>query len=385
MDVASAGRHYADQPSWISHATDAIICETGDLSLLDEVVPYSDGGEGTIWEHNLRAMEFLWNDRGEDGLSLVHCGDWNDLMDKVGEKGKGQGIWMSCALARVLKLVGRMARWRGDEKTAELCEQRHAELTEAILKHGWDGDWFIYSINDEGMRIGTKKAKEAKVFINPQSWALLSGVIDPAKYDAICRKIEPIVDTPVGPVHSWPPCTTYNPGIGQFTGTPPGFFTNGNVYCHAGCFKVAADFEAGRVEKAFDTMMRLLPSEEKSEPYAHSSGYVGPTALRMKKHVSDDCWRTGSVGWHFLNCSDRLLGFRRTLEGFHLRPLLPKKWRTVRFVRPFRGTLFDITVKRGKNPGIVVDGKPIEGDFIAVPKEGPGKKTVKIECTIKAA
>lgn len=384
MDIAAADKHYADSPSWISHATDALLCETGDLSILDHVVEYSDKGKGTIWEHNLRAMEFLWNDRGARGLSLVHYGDWNDLMDKVGVKGKGEGVWMSFALARTLKLTGKIAGWKGDKALAAKCEKRYAELKKNIMKHGWDGDHFIYSINDDGLRIGTSKAKEGRYFINPQSWAMLSGVIDAKAYDKIARKIEPIVDTPVGPVHNWPPFTNYNPGIGQLTGTPPGFFTNGNVYCHAGGFKVAADFEAGRADKAFDTFMRILPSEDKSEPYVQANGYVGPSALRMKHHVSDDPWRTGTVAWNFLNCVDRLLGFRRTLEGFHLRPLLPSNWRKgCSYVRPFRGTEFHITVLRGAKAGITVDGTAIEGDLISVPKGGLGKKKVKVVCTIR--
>ncbi|NLF32719.1 MAG: hypothetical protein GX591_17740 [Planctomycetes bacterium] len=383
MDIAAADKHYADSPSWISHATDALLRETGDLSILDQVVPYSDKGEGTVWEHNLRAMEFLWNDRGDLGLSKVHYGDWNDLMDKVGVKGKGQGVWMSFALARVLKLVGAIAEARGEKQLAATCAERYETLKKAILKHGWDGKWFLYSINDDGMPIGTSKAKEGRMFINPQSWSVLSGVVSPEEYTRIAQTLEPHVDTPVGPVHNWPPFTKYQHGIGQLTGTPPGFFTNGNVYCHAAGFKVAADFEAGRADKAFDTFMRILPAEEKGEPYAQVNGYVGPTAMRMKRHVSDDPWRTGTVAWNFLNCVDRLLGFRRQIDGVRIRPLLPSKWKQAAYQRPFRGTVFDVEIKRGTTPGVTVDGQPIEGDFIPVGPAGLGKKTVKVVCTIE--
>jgi len=382
MDIAAADKHYADSPSWISMATDAILSETGDLGILEEVVPYSDSGEATIWEHNLKAIEFLWNDRGARGLSLVHYGDWNDLMDKVGVKGKGEGIWMSFALARALKVVAKIASWRGDKATASKCNRRYAIIKKNILKHGWDGSHFLYSINDDGMPIGTKKSKEGKYFINPQSWALLSGIVDAETYTNIATKLEPIVDSPVGPVHNWPPFTKYHPGIGQLTGTPQGFFTNGNVYCHAASFKIAADFEAGRADKAFETFMRILPSAEKSEPYAQVNGYVGPSAQRVTRHVSHDPWRTGTVAWNFLNCVDRLLGFRRTLDGFHLAPMLPSKWPGASYLRPFRGTPFAVSISRGKRPHIKVDGREIEGNFIAVPKEGLVRNTVRIECVV---
>ena len=382
MDIGAADKHYADSPSWISHATDTLIRETGDLALLEEVVEYSDKGEDTVWQHNLKAMEFLWNDRGAHGLSLIHYGDWNDLIDKAGCKGKGEGVWMSFALARVLKLVGQLATWRGDKEIADLCTRRHKELSKAILKHGWDGERFIYAITDDGKRIGTHSAIAGQIFINPQSWALLSGVVDAKTYIEIAEKIEPIVDTPVGPVHSWPPFSEYDPSIGQLTGTPPGFYTNGNVYCHAASFKVAADYAAGRNDKAFDTLKRILPSADKSEPFAQANGYVGPTAQRLNRHVSDDPWRTGTIAWNILSISDQLFGFNRTLEGFRLCPKLPSHWNDARVVRPFRGVRYEIEFRRGKNPRIEVDGKAIEGNLILCPIGKPAKKKVKILCEI---
>jgi cellobiose phosphorylase len=380
MDIAAADKHYADSPSWISHATDKLIRETGNLALLDQIVEYSDKGKATIWQHNLQAMEFLWNDRGRHGLSLIHFGDWNDLIDKAGVQGKGEGVWMSFALARVLKLVEQLAQWRGDRAIEKLCQTRHRQLSKAILKHGWDGNHFLYAINDQGQTIGSRRHPEGKIFINPQSWALLSGVIDAAAYKKIAAKIEPWVDSPVGPVHNWPPFTKYDHGIGQLSGTPPGYFTNGNVYCHAASFKIAADYTAGRFDKAFETFKRILPSAEKSEPYAQANGYVGPTAQRATRHVSDDPWRTGTVAWNFLNAVDQLLGFERTLEGFHLRPKLPSAWKEVRFTRPFRGTEYEIHLRRGPRPRIEVEGKLLQDDLIVHPSNAP--RTVHVFCEL---
>ena len=381
MDIAAADKHYADSPSWISLATDALVRETGNLGLLDEVVGYSDGGEDTVWGHNLKAMEFLWNDRGSHGLSLLHCGDWNDLIDKAGAAGKGEGVWMSFALARVLQVVGQLAAWRGDCDMESRCKQRHQEISQAIWKHGWDGNHFIYAINDEGERIGSASCAEGQYFLNPQSWALLSGVIDAKKYIEIAEHLETFMETPVGPVHNWPPFTEYNPGIGQLSGTPAGFFTNGNVYCHAASFKIAADFEAGRNDKAFETFKRILPSADKSEPYAQANGYVGPAAQRMTLNVSDDPWRTGTVAWNFMNAVNQLLGFHRTLEGFYLRPKLPGQWTDARITRPFRGVSYEIEIRRGSNPRIEVDGTVLDGELIVAPKDS-GKEKVVVYCEI---
>ncbi|MEN8122626.1 MAG: glycosyl hydrolase family 65 protein [Bacteroidota bacterium] len=382
MDVAAADKHYSDSPSWISHATEAILRETGDLSILDRVVDYSDNGKATIWEHNLKAIEFLWNDRGEHGLALIRHGDWNDLMDKVGAKGKGEGVWMSFALARALKLVGKIAAWKGDKEIEELYAKRYSEIKENIEKYGWDEDHFIYAITDSGNKVGDNASEEGQVFINPQSWAVLSGIIDSDRYNTIMKKVEPLVDTPVGPVHNWPPFTKYNPDIGTITGIPQGNFTNGNVYCHAASFKIAADYMAGRSDKAFETFKSILPSEEKSEPYAQANGYVGPTALRKNKNVSDDPWRTGTIAWNMLNCYDNLLGFKRDLNGVTIEPQIPSHWNELSYKRAFRGTIFEVKIKRGETQKIFVDGTEQKVNFIEVPTGGLNKENVIIDITI---
>jgi len=382
MDIASANKHYADSPSWISLTTEAILNETGDFSIFDTIAPYSDGGEATVWEHNLQAMEFLWNDRGEHGLSLMHSGDWCDLMDKVGPEGRGESVWMSMALAAVLRRMEKMADWRNELDVADTCRKRHAELKKSILKHAWDETHFISAINDDGKRYGANDCIEGRYFINPQSWAMLGDVIDAETYTQIATHIETEVDTPAGPVHCWPPFEAYDPGIGQLSGTPAGFFTNGNVYCHAAAFKIAADYAAGRSDKAFDTFKRILPDAARGEPFAQVNGYVGPTANRMVHHVSDDPWRTGTVAWNFVNAVTNLLGFKAEPKGVRLVPQLPDHWDTAAFKRPFRGIDFYITIHRGPKPGIAINGEPISGDFIAMPPEGFADKSIQVDCVI---
>ncbi len=382
MDVAAADKHYADSPLWISHATDAILRETGDLSILNRVVPYSDKGDATIWEHNLMAIEYLWKDRGMHGLSLIRNGDWNDLMDQVGANGKGEGIWMSIALARALKLVKKIAGWLDDVKTEQVCHERFNEIKKSIEKFGWDKDHFIYAITDNGKRVGDSASKEGRIFLNPQSWAIISGIIDGSKYKNIMKKIEPLMETPVGPVHHWPPYTKYNPDIGSITCVPAGSFTNGNVYCHAASFKIMADYIAGRNDKAFTTFKSILPSDEKSEPYAQANGYIGPKSFRKIKHVSDDPWRTGTVAWSFLNCYDYLLGFKRTLNGVLIDPQIPSDWEEVSYQRMFRGTVFKVNVTRGSSRKISINGIPRSTNFIEVPKAGLGKKTIILDVRV---
>ncbi|MCK5823899.1 MAG: hypothetical protein KAG96_00660 [Ichthyobacteriaceae bacterium] len=381
VEVAAADKHYSDSPSWISHATFSILNETGDLTMLDKVVDYSNKGEDTIWEHNLRAIDFLWNDRGERGLALIRHGDWNDLMDKVGAEGKGEGVWMSIALARALKLVGKIAGWKGDTFRENQCEERYQEIKKNILEHGWDEDHFIYAFTDAGNKVGDNASEEGQVFINPQSWAVLAGVIDAEKYEEIMKKVEPMVDTPVGPVHNWPPFTKYNKDIGSITGIPQGNFTNGNVYCHAASFKIAADYAAGRNDKAFKTFMSILPSEERSEPFAQANSYVGPSAIRKEVNVSDDPWRTGTVAWNVLNCYDNLLGFKRELNGVVVDPQIPSHWNNLSYERSFRGTMFTVNITRGDSQKVVVNGVEQADAFIEVPVSGL-KEAVTIDFQI---
>lgn len=382
MEVAAADKHYSDSPSWISHSTYSILNETGNLAILDKVVEYSDKGEDTIWEHNLRAIDFLWNDRGERGLALIRHGDWNDLMDKVGAEGKGEGVWMSIALAKALKIVGEIAGWKEDTFRENQCKQRYQEIKENILAHGWDEDHFIYAFTDAGNKVGDNASEEGQVFINPQSWAMLAGIIKAEKYETIMKKVEPMVDTPVGPVHNWPPFTKYNKDIGSITGIPQGNFTNGNVYCHAASFKIAADYAARRNDKAFNTFMNILPSEERSEPFAQANSYVGPSALRKERNVSDDPWRTGTVAWNVLNCYDNLLGFKRELNGVVIDPQIPSHWNELTYQRAFRGTIFKVNIKRGDVQKMWVGGIEQADTFIEVPVTGAIKKGVTIDFQI---
>lgn len=378
-EVAAADKHYSDSPSWISHATYSILRETGDLSMLNTVVDYSDQGVDTIWDHNLKAIDFLWNDRGERGLALIRHGDWNDLMDRVGAEGKGEGVWMSIALARALKLVGEIAEWKGDSFRATQCEERYEEIKKNILEHGWDEDHFIYAFTDTGNKVGDNASEEGQVFINPQSWAVLAGIVDSDKYEEIMKKVEPMVDTPVGPVHNWPPFTKYNKDIGSITGIPQGNFTNGNVYCHAASFKIAADYAAGRNDKAFKTFMSILPSEERSEPFAQANGYVGPSAIRKEVNVSDDPWRTGTIAWNVLNCFDNLLGFKRDINGVTVDPQIPSHWNELSFKRSFRGTTFNININRGDVHKVIVDGVEQADAFVEVPASGLDKNEINID------
>lgn len=382
VEVAAADKHYSDSPSWISHATYSILRETGDLTILDRMVDYSDSGKDTIWEHNLKAIDFLWNDRGARGLSLIRHGDWNDLMDKVGAEGKGEGVWMSIALAKALKVVGEIANWKGDKKIENQCAERYDEIKQNILKHGWDEDHFIYAFTDSGNKVGDNASEEGQVFINPQSWAVLAGIVDAEKYEEIMKKVEPMVDTPVGPVHNWPPFTKYNKDIGSITGIPQGNFTNGNVYCHAASFKIAADYAAGRNDKAFETFKRILPSEEKSEPYAQPNSYVGPSALRKERNVSDDPWRTGTVAWNMLNCFDNLLGFKRDFKGVTINPQIPSYWNESSYKRFFRGTTFKIIITRGNTQKVKIDGVEQVDAFVEVPVTGLNKKEITIDFQI---
>jgi cellobiose phosphorylase len=142
---------------------------------------------------------------------------------------------------------------------------------------------------------------------------------------------------------------------------------------------VAADYLAGRNDKAFDTFKKILPSEDKSEPYAQSNGYIGPTALRQKKHVSDDPWRTGAVAWNLLNCYDNLLGFKRDIDGVKIEPKIPSNWDKVFYKREFRGTIFEINITRGNSKKIVINGIEQKEEFIPIPSTGIKDRIVRID------
>ncbi|MCA9257721.1 MAG: hypothetical protein KDA61_00920, partial [Planctomycetales bacterium] len=183
--------HYSDGPCWIAPAVCAYLKETGDRALLDEVVPYLDGGRASVLDHLLVGLRHLSEDLGTHGLVLAHEGDWNDSLNWMGREGRGESVWTSMALFHSLGLVAEMATELLDAPA--LCsemELRAATIRHAIQTFGWDGSWYLAGYSDDGTPVGSHRNAQGRVFLNTQTWAILTGLATGPRLEACLAAID---------------------------------------------------------------------------------------------------------------------------------------------------------------------------------------------------
>jgi cellobiose phosphorylase len=382
-------RDVRDQPSWIPDTVIGYVKETGDLGFLDEVIPYNRSDErGTVLDHIRRGLRFLFARRGDHGLCLWGGGDWNDGMNLAGSANRGESVWLTQATVRAARQFAELLDHLGQHEEALLIREHAATLTAALQAHAWDTDHFICGYNDKGEKIGSYANEEGRLFLNMQTWAVLSETAkDPG---ALMDVVEAHLKCPYGYVLNTPSYTKADAGIGRITSFEPGSYENGSVYCHGVTFKIAADCVVGRPDRALETMKLLFPSNAANpafpchvEPYAITNMYLGPQNLRAGQSIYG--WATGSAGWLFRIIVEDLLGVRADYDGLRIRPCLPSEWTRVAIQREFRGRRYNIAIANphriaGGQARLVLDGRPIEGDCLPAPA-GPGESAVEVTVT----
>lgn len=372
----------ADVAVWLPYTVVSYIKETGDVDFLKEEYRFCDGDKATVYEHILRAVRYLFGRRGAHKLPHILKADWNDAYDHVGLQGKGESIWLGMALARACMQVGELAGFIGDKEVEKEMQAKYNELKEVINRYGWDGKWYLAAYNDDGMKIGSNENKEGKVPLNSQTWAILSGIAPKDRLKTILDKIDNYLDTPYGPALFLPSYTFFNPGIGRVTAFAEGTKENAAVFSHACAFKIVADCTIKRCNKAYETYRKLLPmnatkqdhSKYKVEPYVWAEYIIGPGS-KYKFGEGAFTWNTGTSSWMFIAATEWIIGVRRELEGLLIDPCIPSKWKECWIRRPFRGAIYEITIKNPKGrqcrvKEITVDGKAHPSNIIKPHKDG---------------
>jgi cellobiose phosphorylase len=367
---------YADKPAWIMLTVPGLIYESGDMGLLDKEVPYFESSEtGTVWDHMLRAMRFLGNDLGANGLCNQHHADWNDGLEATAEAGERESVMVTQQLCYGLLQVERLAKARGDNDVAQEAANLYSTFAARINEVAWDGEWYVRTICEDGYRIGSKDNEEGKIFLNPQSWAILSGIA-PADRAALCmQKVDEMIATDVGFRICAPGFSKYDPRVGRMSNSMPGHVENGGCYNHAAGFKGVADCLMGRAEQAWDTWVKVVPdnpqnpiSQSGCEPFSFNNFY---STVSLVYGASGYPWRTGTAAWFTVLLVEHILGARRGLEGLTISPCLPKALPAASLRRAFRGAVYDITLDNsaGRCVGaskLVCDGQVIDGNVLPV-------------------
>lgn len=395
------GGGFNDDPLWLVGAVCSYIKETGDFTILDHPTPFDNvpGSEVPLMEHIRRSVRFTMEHLGSHRLPLIGRADWNDCLNlncfstEPGESfqtfGPSEG-----PVAESVFIGGMFVKYAGEYAalctrlglTDEAAEISRAvlDMKSAILKDGWDGEWFLRAYDAAGNKVGSSECEEGQIYIEPQGFCVLAGVgVDSGE---ALKAMESTRERLLGEygVELLAPCyTKYHAELGEISSYPPGYKENGSVFCHNNPWIVCAEAALGRGDNAFDIYRRICPAylEEKSdihetEPYAYSQMVTG-RASGNPGHAKNS-WLTGTASWAFLSISQSILGICPDYDGLRIKPCFPKNWRGYTVSRQFRGTLYRIHVARTGKKSLLINGKAAESTLVPV----TDAKEVFVEVTL---
>lgn len=383
---------HSDTPLWLPLAVTMYIKETGDYDFLKEVTPYEDGGEATMLKHIYGTLDYTLKNLTERNLPKFGPGDWNDTLDYMGRKGRGESVWNAQCLCYVLRETVELAERIGDKAAAKRYKAAYDKVAKAINKLCWDGEWYIVGTNDLREVVGSRKNKECRIYLNTQTWAVMSGVASPERARKAMAAAKKFLDTPKGPKLLDPAFRTINENIGLATRCVPGKKENAAVFNHPVSWAVLAEAMLGNGDQAYEYYKKALPMNPvvhidryEMEPYVYSE-YVTSTDHPTFGQASH-AWLTGSSTWMLRDVIDYILGVRPTYDGLLVDPCVPKKWKSFSISRKFRGRVYEFSFRNPKGVckgvrSITMDGESLKGNVIPVADTAkPGRKpqVVKVE------
>lgn len=371
---------HSDTPLWLPLAIISYLKETGDFDFLKRVVPYQDEGEGPVLQHLARAIDYPLSDLSPRHLPKFGPGDWNDTLDYVGREGIGESVWVAEFLCYILREAATLMERLGTTESGSHYRSEYDKIAEALNTLCWDGEWYIRGTRDDGGVIGSRTNEEGRIFLNAQSWAVISGIAPDDRARAAMDSAYRMLDTARGPKILTPAYTKVDSGVGLATRCVPGKKENGAIFDHAAAWAILAECLLGNGERAYHYYRNTTPINQaydpdiyRMEPYVYSEYVTSPDHPTFGE--ASHSWLTGSAVWMLRDGLDYILGVRPTYDGLLLDPCIPSEWDGYRMARRFRGTLYEIEVENPSHvsrgvASIEVDGQPIQGQMLPLFTEG---------------
>lgn len=356
----------SDDSLWLFDTVPAYVKESGDLGFFDKVLPYADQGEATVLGHLRRAIEFNLERSGAHGLPCGLSADWNDTL-KLGYH--GESVMVAFQLRHALRTYDEICTRLGKSEQVTWAKAELTKLDAALQKHTWDGAWFVRAFSEDGSVIGTARNPEGSIFLNSQTWAVLSGAASPEQATGCMDSCKQHLATDYGLMLCDPPFMTvpcqeiravlYNPGLKE----------NSGIFCHPQGWAVIAETKLGRGNRAYEYYRAYLPSAyndraeiREIEPYVHCQSTHGKYS---RKHGASRLpWLSGTATWSYVAGTQYILGVRPDWDGLVVDPVIPSAWDGFTVKRLYRGATYNISVKnpnhveRGVST-VTVNGKPV--------------------------
>lgn len=392
---------YSDDLLWLPYVVTYYVITTGDRAIMDEQAPFLQGPPlerdekeryghfeasqqvFSLYEHCRRALE-KGSTAGPHLLPLMGAGDWNDGMNRVGIKGRGESVWLAWFLCSTLEGFADICDLKGDTEHAELYRRRARDYRLAVEDHAWDGEWYLRAFYDDGTPLGSSQNRECQIDAIAQSWAVLSGGGGPDQaaraMQSVSERLVLLEDRLI--LLFKPPFDKTARDPGYIKGYLPGIRENGGQYTHAALWTIWGFAKLGQGDYAGSLFRMINPiyhgdSPEKIERYKVEPYVIAADVYSRSPHIGRGgwTWYTGSAGWMYRLGLEALLGLRKEGGNLCINPCIPSDWKKYSIEYRYADTLYQITVE---NPSgicqgvkqVILDGQELENKRIPLQMGG---------------
>ena len=395
------GGNFNDDPLWLILSTTSYIKETGDFSILDEMVPFDNDASKAKphFDHLKASFYHTVNNLGPHGLPLIGRADWNDCLNLncfstdpnesfQTTNNKTGNTAESVMIAGLFMLYGKffadLCREIGKTKEAETAAEHLTNMENAINQHAWDGAWFLRAYDFYGRKIGSKENEEGQLFIESQGFCTMAGI---GKEDGRARQalnnVYKMLNTPYGLVLQNPAYTKYYIEYGEISTYPEGYKENAGIFCHNNPWIMIGETILGRGDLAYEYYTKIAPAFQdeialhKTEPYVYAQMIAGKDAARPGE--AKNSWLTGTAAWNYYAITQYILGVRPDYNGLIVDPCIPGAWNGFQISRTFRGAIYHINVRNPDHiskgvKSLVFNGKNIVGNMLPLAEKNTVNK-----------
>ncbi len=399
---ADIGGGFNDDPLWLVYSTIAYLKETNDYSILDEKVPFNNDPAiaASLMEHLRRSIRFIRENLGPHGLPLINRADWNDCLNLNCFSNTPDESFQTCTnadgkvaestfIAAMFVHIGpeyvRLCQKLNLNDEAKQIEAEIIKMRETVLKHGFDGEWFLRAYDGKGQKVGSQENDEGQIFIEPQGFCVMAGIgLEEGFAKKALDSVKKRLDTKHGVRLVNPAYTKYHLELGEISSYPPGYKENAGIFCHNNPWIMIAETKLGRAKEAFEYYTKIAPAyrEEISEihrlePYIYAQMIAGSDAARHGE--AKNSWLTGTAAWNYVAITQYILGIRPDFDGLLIDPCLPEEIKEIKIIREFRGSQYNIHInnKRSGKYLLKINGAEINGRLAPVSKDN---STIEVYC-----